>query len=65
MEEVWSRAEAITYDRHRAWFCGHSVAVHSTVRMTLADAEAAVRSLTGDGTFRFNAGRFRTKLDAD
>jgi hypothetical protein len=32
---------------------------------TLADAEAAVRSLTGDAAFRFNAGRFRARLDAD
>ena len=32
---------------------------------TLADAEGAVRSLTGDGAFRFNAGRFRARLDAD
>jgi hypothetical protein len=32
---------------------------------TLTDAEAAVRSITGDQGFRFNAGRFTTKLDAD
>jgi len=32
---------------------------------TLADAEGAVRSLTGDDSFRYNAGRFRTRLDAD
>jgi len=32
---------------------------------TLTDAETAVRSLTGDPGFRFNAGRFRARLDAD
>ncbi len=42
MEEVWSRAESIVYDRHRMWHCGHSVAVHSTVVMTLAGARAHV-----------------------
>jgi hypothetical protein len=32
---------------------------------TLTDAEAAVRALTGDAAFRFNAGRFRARFDAD
>jgi len=32
---------------------------------TLAPAEAAVRAISGDATFRFNAGAFRARLDAD
>jgi hypothetical protein len=32
---------------------------------TLVGGEAAVRSLTGDAGYRFNAGRFRARLDAD
>jgi hypothetical protein len=32
---------------------------------TLSAAELAVRSLSGDSTFRFDAGAFRTRLDGD
>ncbi len=32
---------------------------------TLAAAESAVRSITGDASFRFHAGAFRARLDAD
>jgi hypothetical protein len=32
---------------------------------TLSPAELAVRSLSGDSTFRFDAGAFRTRLDGD
>ena len=66
MEEVWSRATSITYDRHRTWHCGHSVAVHSTVEMTLTDAVAHVPlihvfRLDDDGLIR----RLEAFLDFD
>jgi hypothetical protein len=61
MEEVWSRAESITYDRHRAWHCGHSVAVHSTVQMTLTDALAHVPLVH---VFRFDDAGLVRRLEA-
>ena len=61
MEEVWSRAQAIRYEQHRVWHCGHSVAVHNTVVMELADAVAHVPLIH---IFRFNdAGQIR-RLEA-
>lgn len=61
MEEVWSRAESIVYDRHRTWHCGHSVAVHSTVVMTLTDAVAHVPLIH---VFRFDDGGLVRRLEA-
>jgi ketosteroid isomerase-like protein len=66
MEDVWSKAQSITYDRHRAWHCGHSVAVHSTVVMRLVDAVAQVPLIhvfrfTDDGLIR----RLEAFLDFD
>ena len=61
MEAVWSRAEAISYDRHRSWHCGHSVAVHSTVVMTLADALAHVPLVH---VFRFDDAGLIRRLEA-
>lgn len=37
----------------------------SSLFPTLVEAENAVRSMTGDAAFRFNAGRFRARIDAD
>ncbi len=61
MEEVWSRAESITYDRHRTWFCGHSVAAHSTVSMGLTDALARVPLIH---VFRFDDAGLIRRLEA-
>lgn len=61
MEEVWSRAEAITYDRHRSWACGHSVAVYSTVVMSLTDALAHVPLIH---VFRFDDAGLIRRLEA-
>ena len=61
MEEVWSRAESISYERHRSWFCGHSVAVHSTVVMTLTDALAHVPLIH---VFRFDDDGLIRRLEA-
>ena len=61
MEEVWSRAESIVYDRHRTWHCGHSVAVHSTVVMTLTDALAHVPLVH---VFRFDDAGLVRRLEA-
>lgn len=61
MEEVWSRAESIVYDRHRTWHCGHSVAVHSTVIMTLSDAVAHVPLIH---VFRFDDDGLIRRLEA-
>lgn len=40
-------------------------ALGTSLLPTLADARDAIRSITGDGQFTFNAGAFRTTLDAD
>ncbi len=61
MEEVWSRAESITYDRHRTWTCGHSVAVYSTVVMSLTDALAHVPLIH---VFRFDDAGLIRRLEA-
>ncbi|MFT7599177.1 MAG: hypothetical protein ACI8TP_002106 [Acidimicrobiales bacterium] len=61
MEEVWSRAESINYDRHRTWHCGHSVAVHSTVVMGLP---AAVANEPLIHVFRFNEAGLIRRLEA-
>lgn len=61
MEEVWSRAESIVYDRHRTWHCGHSVAVHSTVSMTLSEALAHVPLIH---VFRFDDDGLIRRLEA-
>lgn len=61
MEEVWSRARSITYNRHRAWHCGHSVAVHCTVAMTLDDALAHVPLIH---VFRFDEVGLIRRLEA-
>ncbi|MGI9615241.1 MAG: nuclear transport factor 2 family protein [Acidimicrobiales bacterium] len=61
MEEVWSRADSITYDRHRSWHCGHSVAVHSTVIMVLPDAVAHVPLVH---VFRFDDAGLVRRLEA-
>ena len=61
MEEVWSRAESIVYDRHRIWHCGHSVAVHSTVIMTLTAAVAHVPLIH---VFRFDDDGLVRRLEA-
>jgi hypothetical protein len=43
MADVQSRAESIDYVEQFRWHCGHSIAVHSLVQMTLAgDAVAEV-----------------------
>ena len=43
MADVQGRATSISYEQHYRWHCGHSVAVHSTVNMSLpGDALAAV-----------------------
>ncbi|MCP3912175.1 MAG: nuclear transport factor 2 family protein [Actinomycetia bacterium] len=61
MEEVWSRADSITYDRHRMWHCGHSVAVHSTVVMKIPDALAHVPLIH---VFRFDDEGLIRRLEA-
>ncbi|MGH1491356.1 MAG: nuclear transport factor 2 family protein [Acidimicrobiales bacterium] len=61
MEAVWSRAESIVYDRHRTWHCGHSVAVHSTVTMTLTAAVAEVPLIH---IFRFDSDGLVRRLEA-
>ncbi len=61
MEAVWSRALSITYDRHRTWHCGQSVAVHSTVVMTLTDAVAHVPLIH---VFRFDDDGLIRRLEA-
>ncbi|MDH4148754.1 MAG: nuclear transport factor 2 family protein [Acidimicrobiia bacterium] len=61
MEQVWSRAEAIVYERHHSWHCGHSVAVHSTVRMTLPGAVALVPLVH---VFRFDGAGLVRRLEA-
>ncbi len=61
MEAVWSRAESIVYNRHRVWHCGHSVAVHSTVVMTLTAAVAEVPLVH---VFRFDDGGLVRRLEA-
>ena len=61
MEAVWSRVDAITYDRHRAWHCGHSVAVHSTVIMQLPSALAHVPLIH---VFRFDDAGLIRRLEA-
>ena len=61
MEGVWSRAESISYHRHRAWYCGHSVAVHSTVEMGLATAVAHVPLIH---VFRFDDHGMIRRLEA-
>ena len=61
MEEVWSRAESIAYNRHRSWHCGHSVAVHSTVVMTLIAAVAHVPLIH---VFRFDDSGLVRRLEA-
>ena len=42
MEEVWARAQSITYTRHTTWHCGSVIACHLTVTMLTAEAELAV-----------------------
>lgn len=61
MEEVWSRAQSINYDRHRTWHCGHSVAVHSTVEMGLIDGLAHVPLIH---VFRFEDDGLIRRLEA-
>ena len=61
MEEVWSRAQSIRYERHRVWHCGHSVAVYNTVVMELADAVAHVPLIH---VFRFDDRGLIRRLEA-
>ncbi|MCP4221980.1 MAG: nuclear transport factor 2 family protein [Actinomycetia bacterium] len=61
MEEVWSRAESIIYERHRTWTCGHSVAVHSTVVMSFTEALAHVPLIH---VFRFDDAGLIRRLEA-
>ena len=62
MEEVWSRVESINYERDRAWHCGHSVAVHSTVIMQVSDDVLAHIPLIH--VFRFDDGGLIRRLEA-
>ncbi|MFT5531334.1 MAG: ketosteroid isomerase-like protein [Candidatus Poriferisodalaceae bacterium] len=42
MEEVWARAQSITYTRHTTWHCGSVLACHLTVTMLSNGAELTV-----------------------
>ena len=61
MEQVWSRVTGIRYDRHQVWHCGHSVAVHSTVMMTVAEGVALVPLVH---VFRFDDRGLIRRLEA-
>jgi len=61
MAAVQARATAIHYDRRTTWYCGHSVAVHSLVTLTMAEGTAEMPLLH---VFRFaDDGRIR-RLEA-
>ncbi|MFN0026634.1 MAG: nuclear transport factor 2 family protein [Acidimicrobiales bacterium] len=64
MEQVWANARAINYERHHVWHCGHSVAVHSTVTMTLAGEPEAVASVPLVHVFRFDDAGLVRRLEA-
>lgn len=61
MEQVWSRVDSIIYERHRTWSCGHSVAAHSTVVMSFAEAVAHVPLIH---VFRFDDAGLIRRLEA-
>lgn len=61
MEQVWDRASGIRYERHHVWHCGHSVAVQSTVTMTLAEGVARVPLMH---VFRFDPEGLIRRLEA-
>ena len=61
MEQVWSRALGISYKRQHSWHCGHSVAVQSTVTMTVEGGVALVPLLH---VFRFDSDGLIRRLEA-
>lgn len=62
MDDVWSRATSITYDRHTVWHCESTVAVHLTVTMmAIDDARLEVPLIH---VFRFDADGLANRLEA-
>lgn len=64
MEQVWTNARAISYEQRHVWHCGHSVAVHSTVTMTLHTEPVAVASVPLVHVFRFDEDGLIRRLEA-
>ena len=62
MDDVWSRATGITYDRHMMWRCGLSVAVHVTV--TMDTVEGARLEVPLIHVFRFDSDALVSRLEA-
>ncbi len=62
MDDVWSRATAITYDHHMRWHCESVVAVHMTV--TMATTEGSTLAVPLIHVFRFDDGALVTRLEA-
>lgn len=62
MDDVWSRATSITYDRHMMWHCGSAVAVHVTV--TMLTAEGAELKVPLIHVFRCDPGGLIDRLEA-
>ncbi len=64
MEQVWANARAIGYERRFVWHCGHSVAVHSIVTMTLTGEAPAVAAVPLLHVFRFDDDGLVRRLEA-
>ncbi len=62
MADVQARATSIRYQEQYRWHCGHSVAVHSLVHMSLADDALAEVPLVH--VFRMNDAGHIQKLEA-
>ncbi|MDG2113219.1 MAG: nuclear transport factor 2 family protein [Actinomycetota bacterium] len=67
MDDVWSRANSIVYDRHTMWHCESTVAVHLTVTMTTkggANNEGAHLEVPLIHVFRFDPDGLVNRLEA-
>ena len=66
MDDVWSRATSIAYDRHTTWRCGSSTAVHVTVTMLTKPSGAGSGQLEVPliHVFRFDQNALIKRLEA-
>ena len=65
MDQVWERANSISYDRQGIWRCGSAVAVHVKVTMATPDSTLAIPLIH---VFRFRSAliaRLEAFLDLD